>query len=481
MYIKKSLKFNVIARSIVGFVELAFSLFCFPYVASKLDPANLGQIDFVNSTVTYFVTLSAFGITEFGGREVAQLRNSREKVDDILKKLFQISLLISFILFVFYLGIVVPFFGNGSRLFVYSSFLIMTTSFNLIWALEGLEDFVFIAYAKVISKICFFAYILTLVKGPGDTGKYFLGMMLFDFLYFLFSFFRLKFRYGFSFSFKDIFQKPAFSIIPGLFQIFIMILIQSSIAGIPSIFMGKLKLLTELGQLAVAQRFFWVGYYAVIPLATVLLSRSMSFSIDNDSNDRKIHLDLAALSMITFCLPIAAGIFLIAGDVVPLFLGQKYHDSIILLRSLAPMIVILSVINFWSMQVVFSYKGEKSLIKANLLGLLMMVISSLIFIPKFAALGGVIAMSFTYSVLLVVFYLLGRKYYRMNNIINDLMKAVAATAMMIISLWYFNAGTYYFLPVKIIAGALVYFIVLIALKQSLAIRFFKYGLSLIKR
>ncbi len=67
--------------------------------------------------------------------------------------------------------------------------------------------------------------------------------------------------------------------------------------------MGKLKLLTELGQLAVAQRFFWVGYYAVIPLSSVLLSRSMSFSIDNDSSDRKRHLDLAALSMITFCLP----------------------------------------------------------------------------------------------------------------------------------------------------------------------------------
>lgn len=481
MYIKKSLKFNFFARSFVGIVELAFSLFCFPYVASKLDPVNLGQIDFVNSTVTYFVTLSAFGITEFGGREVAQLRTTKEKVDNLLKKLFQLSLIISFILFVIYLGIVVPYFGNGNRLFVYSSFLIMTTSFNLVWALEGLEDFVFLAYAKIITKICFFAYILTLIRGPEDTEKYFVGMMLFDFIYFLFSFFRLKFKYGFSFGFKDVFQKPALSIIPALFQIFIMILIQSSIAGIPSLFMGKLKLLNELGQLAVAQRFFWVGYYAVIPLATVLLSRSMSFTVDSDSNDRRIHLDLAALSITTLSLPVAAGIFSIAGDVIPLFLGPKYTASIILLRSLSPMIIILSVINFWSMQVVFSHKGERSLVKANLLGLIVMLISSIILIPTFSAMGGVLAMSFTYSILLFIFYILGRKYYSMNNIFNDILKAIVATVIMISSLWYFDASTYYLFPLKIITGALIYLTVLIGLKQSLAIRFCNHGLSILRR
>lgn len=461
----KSLKLNVIARSVVSVVELAFSLFCFPYVARILSPESLGQIDFVNSTIAYFVTLGTFGIAEYGVRAVAQNKSNLPKLDEILSNLMHLRILLAIVLFAVYLLIVIPFFGNGSALFLYSSLLIFTSCFNIIWALEGLEDFSYLAFAKIFSKGLFVIFLLFFINEDAHAGRYFLGVIFFDFLYFIFCFLRLKSKYSLQFGLKTFFSKPYFGILPSLFHLFILVLLQSSIAGIPSLFMGKLDLLASLGQYSVAQRFFWIGFYAIIPLSTVLLSRSMSYTDSNE--EKKGHLDLTASSLFALCFPVTAGLIAISGDLIPLFVGDKYEEAIVLLKLLAFLISIFTINNFWSMQVVFSNNGDKSLVKSNVIGLSSMLVFCFLFIPKLEALGATYAVLSTHIVLFLVFYYFGRKFYRMNLIIGDVIKSLLAAVIMYSLIFSIEAKSFTYLGLKITIGIFAYFIALFVLNHKL--------------
>jgi O-antigen/teichoic acid export membrane protein len=467
MYKPKNMKVNVIARTMVGVVELVFSLFTFPYVAKILGPTAVGQIDFVTVAVSYFVILGTFGIDNYGGREVAQNRTISEKVDDILSRLLGLRFLLAMGLFIIYLFLVVPFQGDNSVLFYCSSLMIVTTAFNLVWALEVLEDFSYLAITRLISKVAFIVYLFMFVQTPADAEKYFLSLIICDFLYYLFSIIRLKWTYKVSFSPKKMLVFLTKSEFLALSQIFFIILVQSSISGIPSIVMGKMGNFHDLGLLSTAQRFFWIGYYAIIPLSTVLQSRSMSFSGESSGEDRKKHLDRTANALLTFSVPITLGLILIAGDVVPLLVGNQYLDSIFLLQILSPLIILYSLNNFWSMQVVFSQKGDKALVITNLIGLFSMILFSIILIPWLQAKGAIIANLSTFLILSLVSYWFGRKHYTISSVMPDLYRVAFAGLAMYLALYAFKAPSFLWLVLKITVGAVIYFSTLYLVKHSL--------------
>lgn len=474
MYKPKSLKINVIARSFVGFVELAFSLFTFPYIAKILGPHIVGQIDYATAAVSYFVMIGAFGIDQYGGREVAQNRTHRDNVDDILSRLFGFRAVLCLVLFLVYIGSIIVFQKDNLEIFYCSSFMIISTLFNLVWALEVLEDFTFLAVVRFISKCLFIVYLVSFVQSPQDVIKYFLSLIACDFLYYLASFIRLKYFYHVTFDFKKMLKFLTKKEFKSLVQIFFIILVQSSISGIPSIVMGRMSLFHELGILSTAQRFFWIGYYAIIPLSTVLQSRSMSFSHDCSSDDRNLHIDRTANALMTFSIPISLGLILIAPDVVPLLVGQQYLDSIFLLQILSPLIVLYSCYNFWSMQVVFSRNGDKELVGINIIGLISMALLSLVLIPRYHAIGAIAANLTTFLILSFVSFLHGRKLYSIHNVKKDIGKTALAGSIMYLSIFNYHATNYFWLGLKIAIGAFIYFLVLYIAKHTLIRKIIKF-------
>lgn len=470
----KKLKTNFAARSFAGFVELAFSLFTFPYVAKILAPTSIGEIDYVNATVSIFITMGALGVAEYGAREVAQNKSETEKVDSILSRLLGFRLLVGAALFLVYIGFVVPFYGNSSTLFYISSLLILTSAFNTVWALEAIEDFTFLAWSRFFSKIGFLAYILYFVKSEKDMINYFLAILIFDFVYFIFAVIRLKYSFAISFSFKKLFQKISKDELTMLIRLFAVTLIQSTITSIPSMIMGKLNFFRELGLLSTAFRFFWIGYYALIPLSTVLLSRSISFSFNTNSSERLAHLDRAADSLFTLSIPIAVGMFCIADNAISLLVGTDYAGSIFLLQALSPLIVIFAFNNFWSMQVVYSAKGDRALIISNSIALLAAIILSVVLIPLYQALGGVLTYLGTYSMLLTISYFYGRSHYSMKNISPEILKSFLAGVGMFLVVYNLPGADYLHLGFKILAGAIVYGILLLLFRHKLLRRVLKF-------
>jgi len=62
-----------------------------PYVTRVLDPQGIGIVSFTGSIVQYFVLFAALGMSLYGSRTIAYIRNDREKVNETFWQLFYIK------------------------------------------------------------------------------------------------------------------------------------------------------------------------------------------------------------------------------------------------------------------------------------------------------------------------------------------------------------------------------------------------------
>lgn len=463
---KSKLAVNILSRVLVTAVEFIAALICFPYAAKVLLPAGMGQIDYVNSIVAYFITFAAFGITEYGGREVARSKSDILKLDQIVSDFFAAKIILASFLSIVYLIGVLFFQQKSLSFFIVSAFFIFSSAFNLVWAIEALEDFVYVAVSKFIVKIGYVACLFTLVTSPSDTLKYFIIMGIFDLLFFLSSLLRLKFKYKVSFSFSGLVAFLSLDRIKKLVRIFVINIIQSAISNAPVVSLGYFSTFHQVGIFSVAYRFLMIGLYGIVPISTVFLSKSMSYQDGDISLARYEHLDRTLSSLILFSVPVAFGLFAVSEPTIRLLVGSEYQESVLILKLLCPLLIILSLNNFWGLQVIFSMKKDSKLLYINLAGLAVILPVLILLVPRYGAIGAAIGMIISYAFLALIYMIVGKKYHSSDTTRLDQIKCYASGLSMLVFIELVSVANYYELAAKIVLGAIIYFVSLGLLRHS---------------
>ena len=92
-----SIKFNFIMNALLTMSSFVFPLITFPYVSRILEPTGLGRVSFAQSLVSYFLIFSELGISSYGIRITAQLRDDKLKLSRNTQELFAINLFMSLV------------------------------------------------------------------------------------------------------------------------------------------------------------------------------------------------------------------------------------------------------------------------------------------------------------------------------------------------------------------------------------------------
>lgn len=74
-----SVKKNLVYQMIYQGFMMVTPFLTVPYLAEVFGPGNIGQVSFVNNIVNYFVMFIALGVGTYGNREIAYIRNDKEK------------------------------------------------------------------------------------------------------------------------------------------------------------------------------------------------------------------------------------------------------------------------------------------------------------------------------------------------------------------------------------------------------------------
>ena len=89
----KSLTKNAVLNTIKQVFQIIFPFITIPYVTRILTPENYGMVTFSSSCVSYFSLIAALGISTYGVREGAVIRDNRKSLSKLASELLTLNLI----------------------------------------------------------------------------------------------------------------------------------------------------------------------------------------------------------------------------------------------------------------------------------------------------------------------------------------------------------------------------------------------------
>lgn len=170
----KSIKLNAVLNGFRTILNLIFPLITFPYVSRVLSVNEVGQYNFSQSIITYFMLIAALGIDKFAVREGTKYRDNREKFNKFASEVFSINIVstvISYLLLFIYLTFSGKTSSYATCILIFSLQIFFTT-IGTEWLYSIFEEYAYITVRSIAFKILSVILLFVFVRNEGDYLAY---------------------------------------------------------------------------------------------------------------------------------------------------------------------------------------------------------------------------------------------------------------------------------------------------------------------
>lgn len=355
----KSLLKNFIYKITLNIFNIVLPLLTIPYVYRLFNPSILGEIEFTQSLMNYFLIFAGFGVYNYGLREISQIRDDKIKREKLFSELFLISLLSSIIVFIIYIGYIFFKFNNSVLLrnfLLINAISIFSCIFYIEWINEAFENYNFITkktiFIKIVSVICIFL----LLKKNTDFYKYLLIVNGAGFFNNIFSFFYI--RKNIKIDFNNLALKKY--LLP-LLTIILINNINILYTNLDKITLGFYTTPSEVAYYGMGQKVMTIILMIVMTIISVSIPR-LSYYL-GENKDEYIKLLNKILKYIA-CLifPMAFGIYALKEEIAIFFGGSEYIAARLVVGMFGIRMIVMTYESILSNQVIFLYKKEKVIV-----------------------------------------------------------------------------------------------------------------------
>ena len=268
---EKSIKVNAIYNILLTLSNIVFPLVTFPYVSRILNPIGLGTTSFFTSISSYCVLVASLGISTYGIRAVAKVREDKEELTKVFQELTLINIFMSIIvsILLLFVSFGVEQLRSEMGLLLITCITILVSPLSLNWFYSGIEEYSYITKRSILLK--FVSLILTfLLVRKADDYVIYAGITLFSVLssnalniiqcrrYVSFKIRKdLKFRHH---------VKP-------MWYLFASLLAVNVYTNLDTVMLGFINGNKAVGLYSVATKVKWILLSVVTSISTVLLPR----------------------------------------------------------------------------------------------------------------------------------------------------------------------------------------------------------------
>ena len=465
----KSIKFNFIMNFILTVSNFLFPLITFPYVSRVLLPEGTGKVAFALSIVSYFTLFASFGVSTYGIRAIAQVRDDKDRLSKTMHELLFIniiSMIIVYIALVIAIS-VVPQFAMEKELFGVTSLFVLFTIIGIEWLYKGLEKYQYITIRTIVFKIASLFLVFLFVKEKSD--------------YIIFAFISIFAIVGSGvlnlINSRKLINYTLYSeyeFKKHLKPMFVLFLTSMAIAIYTSLDEGLLGLLSspeQVGYYNAAVRVKGILFTLITSLGVVLLPR-LSYYVENHM-ETEFHEALAKST--NFIIVIAASVVifftLFAKETILILAGENYVASIIPLQIVVWALILSAITNILGIQILLPLKKDKQLLFSVLCAATVDVIANFLLVPKLAAVGTALSVIAAELSVLIVQIIILRQYIKvlfsglqLHKIIIALLIAIACA--LFVKDVIVNTSTLIIFLCSSSVFFLAYFIILLLLKEK---------------
>lgn len=356
---EKSLVKNVMYKSLLSLFNIVVPIIIGSYATKIIGKDGMGEVFYADTIYQYFLIFGAFGIYNYGLREISRIRDNKEKLKQLFSSLFILGVASNVIVLLAYAGFIFFNYKGTSSFSIFAIYLfsIFSNLFYVEWANEALEKYDFITIKTIIVKLIYIVALLTLVKTPEDYLIYagLISVALF-----------LNNIISFVFIVKDI----GFTLKCLTFRRHVKYLIMALIMANGNVLytqLDKLFLGSNLGKDTVA---FYTTPQNVVYMINAFIMSVVYVTIPRLSNilaanDEKAYLKLlnkVAKSLSLFLFPAAMGLTVLAREIILLYAKPEFLPAVPVLQIFTIYMITLAFESILSNQVMYVKKREKVLI-----------------------------------------------------------------------------------------------------------------------
>ena len=169
----KSIAANSIYNFLLKFFRLIMPVLVSSYVIRTLDEQLYAEYLSASTWLDFALIFGVFGVTAYGIREAARVRDDREKSRRLFSSLFSINLVTNSVVLVAYIAIVLFSMESMTRaIYLTLGFKVFANIFLVEWLNEAMENYRFITIKTIVVRLIYMVLIFLFIHKPDDVVKY---------------------------------------------------------------------------------------------------------------------------------------------------------------------------------------------------------------------------------------------------------------------------------------------------------------------
>lgn len=490
----KNIKVNALASVMVKIFNILFPLITGPYLARILSKESYGDFNVANSIMGLFLPFAAFGIYSYGIRSISRVKNNINQINKNFTVLFVISLLSSVSVGIMYL--IYTFLEVSSNMYMlyFSLGIQIFTQFVYIeWMNEAFENYGFILFKTLFVRILMLVSIFLFVKKADDIVNYALILSFTNLINYMISFVYIKSKVKFvKFNFREIFShiKPLLSMLLLSNSYMLYTTLDKLILSIVG---AKIEVSHYSFALSIAQLITSVVYSIIL----VSLPRLSFYFGSGEEKKYTELLNQVTKSFFFIVIPMGFGLSLVSTEAMVIYAGKKYLEAGFILMLFSLRIVMWSLDQSLSMEILFVRGYEKNITTFYFIGGFLNLFLDIILLKLKVTSAQYYVYTTVFSEILVVciiiFFIIKKKIAKLNEILKSYFKYILCSIPFFIIAYFINK----FLPfnenlnlkfilrlITIISSCILYyFVIMLVIKDeilTITLKAIKYKLRKIK-
>lgn len=457
---------NFLYNTFYQILSLIIPLVTTPYISRIFGADGVGVYSYVNSAATVFSMIAALGVLSYGQRTIAQSRDNKEETSKLFWEISILCMLSTLACLVLWL-VIAALESSFTPHFLVSSFIVLAVAFDITWFYAGLEEFRFIVLRNSAVKLFGVAILFLLVKQKDDLLLY-MGLVA---------------ATGFLGNVTMWTYLPKFLVKVDVRSLHIfrhlkdtLVYFVPTIAATVYTYVDKVMLrfltegTTENGYYEQSTKIIRVAQVVLLSINTVTTSRMSYLFAQGKLDEMKVRMEQTLSFILLLAFPFSFGIIGISENFVPWFFGEGFEPVARLLRMHCLMLIIIGISNCLGTQYLTpsGQRGRSSI--GIVLGACANVVLNYILIPKFGAVGAIVASIAAEFVIFCVYLSMSKAFVSLSMIVKHSWKRIIASLCMLavvlrmVDLPISGAAL---TMLQICVGALVYFVVLVVTRDSM--------------
>ncbi len=404
--LNRSVPFNFTMNLILKISGTVCAAVSYPYAFRMIGEAGMGSVAFSTSVTSFFIMLASIGISTYGIRECAKVRDDAVKLRTTARELLAMQGIMT-LAALFLLGcavLAVPRMRENGLFFLIQGCMLLFHGLDTEWLFAATERYGFLALRSFLMKLLSVLLVMGFVRSPDDALLYCLFAVGPTMLGNLWNIAGAR----------DYLRGPVESLRPlrhfRVSSVFFLQAVAATIyTSLDSALLGLLQNNASVGAYDAAVKIRTILVFAVTSLGTVLLPR-FSYYV-GEKKETELHKGLRLSSDFTLltALPLTV-FFLVLGDrCLEILYESVSGETLWYLRSPTPTLLLIGCSNLLGIQILTPLGKERTVMVSTVIGALVDLIADLLLIPRYGAPGAALGTLIAETVVLAVQFAVCRK------------------------------------------------------------------------